>query len=120
MSFLLLLVSWISQLNIRNVGEADLESHIYCNQLRNSTDSEGAVEAPPRHAPLVSFLRDEKPSDSASKTMSSERCCAPENMGHATPEFRGWGVYVADAAYTMSTCRNKGLKGFVFTFVIAA
>jgi len=30
-------------------------------------------------------------------------------MGHATPEFRGWGVYVVDAAYTMSTCGNKRL-----------
>jgi hypothetical protein len=43
------------------------------------------------------------------------RCCAPEKMGHATPEFRGCVVYVCKQLSTMSTYRNKGLKELLST-----
>lgn len=40
-------------------------------------------------------------------------------LGHATPEIRGCGVYVVNAASTMSTCGNRGLKKSLFTMWVA-
>ncbi len=36
-------------------------------------------------------------------------------MGHATPEFRGCGVYVVNAVFTLLICMDRELKDFVLT-----
>jgi hypothetical protein len=33
-------------------------------------------------------------------------------MGHATPEFRGGGVYVVNAVFTLLICMDRELKDF--------